>query len=145
MRVSVVVPAIIFVLSAQNLMAQAPSLPSPDPRIMSVIEGCMWVGEDNHGTYRIVLWNEGFEHVSSGVIAEWMVDPEGENEPRRVVHSERLVDPGMFSLQDARIVSGKNPCTVVVKGVSTYRSTEKISCTFALLPDKTTRAIKPCR
>ncbi len=43
-----------------------------DPDVMAVVEGGYWredgIGE---GSYRIIVVSQGFEHVSSRVVAEW--------------------------------------------------------------------------
>jgi hypothetical protein len=144
MRKSYIVSILFLALAVKTLNAQELLLQSPDPKITSIVGGGNWQTDDMQGTYRVVLWAEGYEHVSSGVIAEWIVDPKGENEPARVVNSKILIAPSLYYIQKASLLRTKNGYTVVVSGVSTYRSTERISCKIELLPNLTTRTIKPC-
>ena len=97
------------------------------------------------GTYRIILWTEGFEHVSTGVVAEWFADSSGEDTQPRLIHTEILVSPGMNSFGKSTLIQTKNGYTVVLVGVNTYDSEQKISCKFELRKNMTVRTTKPCR
>ena len=139
-----IVPTIFLALAGSTSVVQEQLLASPDSKIESVITEGAWENAGVHGTYRVVLWTEGFEHVSSGVVAEWISDAHGENERREVVHSEVLIAPGLFVFQKPSFNRTKNGYSVVLTGVNTYLASEKASCTFELLPSREVKVIKPC-
>jgi hypothetical protein len=136
--------AALLLASASNILDAEESPPVSDPKIISIVSGGYWQTDEMSGTYRIVLWTEGFEHVSTGVVAEWVADPGSHNDEQKVVHSEILVSPGVSFYQTPTIKKTKSGYSVILKGVNTYDSKLKISCVFKLSQDMKTNAVASC-
>jgi hypothetical protein len=117
--------------------------PSADAKIVSVQTAGSWENGNDRGSYRIVYWPEGFEHVSTGVAVEWIAEVDDANNSVRVVRSEVLVAPGTLSLASPKLVKKKNAVRLILKGVHTY-SMQKISCEFELRKDASIKTIKDC-
>ena len=141
--ISIVLLAFLYA-SSGTLCAEDLSPPSPNSKIFSVLSGGRWQTDDMQGTYRIILWAEGFEHVSTGVVAEWLADSPGEGTNPKLIHSEILVSPGMNSFGKPTLIQTKNGYTVVLVGVNTYDTEQKISCKFELRKNMTVKATIPC-
>ena len=144
MRIIHIVPMVLLALSTSKLSAAEPLTPSPDPNISSIVSEGYWEDDDMHGVYRVILWSEGFEHISSGVVAEWIADPQDANESPKVVHAEFLVAPGMMTFQKPKIIRTRNGLRMQLSGIHTFDSARKISCKFDLLPNRTVRTVVPC-
>jgi hypothetical protein len=127
--------------------AQAPikaNAPKADPRITSIVTGGYWQTDADHGTYRILLYQTGYEHVSTGVVAQWIAEGNAQSDPQRIVHELELVASGLHSFQDASIAAAKAGVRVLLRGVNTYQTAKPASCTFSLLPNQTATTVKPC-
>lgn len=144
MRNAPVLASLLVALIAMPLHAEESPIPSPDPKITSVISGGHWEDGEEHGSYRVVMWSEGYEHVSSGVLAEWISDPQEAGESPRVVHSRILVAPGLMSLQTLRNAGVEDGFGVILEGTPTYESSLRVSCRFDVLADRTVKAVGPC-
>jgi hypothetical protein len=138
------IPALFLALSSNTLNAEKPSIPASDPKITSIMTGRYWQNDGMEGIYRVVIWSEGFEHVSSGVAAEWIADPNDPNELPKIIHSALLVKPGTMFLEKPTLTRTKNGFSVQLSGTHAYESANKISCAFELLPNKTVKTVKPC-
>lgn len=136
--------ALLFAVCAGSPVAAQPVLPALDPKIVSVSSGGTWRDDGMEGTFRVVLWSEGFEHVSSGVVAQWVVGPLDSNEPAMVVHSEVLVAPGLMMFRRLGIARTKVGLRVTLDGVHTYESARRVSCRFHLLADRKVRPDRRC-
>ena len=64
--------------------------------ITSVQTAGRWVGQGASGTYRVIVVQDGWEHVWSRVYVEWLPDPKGpEAERSKPVAVEELRIPGV--------------------------------------------------
>ncbi|MGF6177728.1 hypothetical protein [Ensifer sp. 4252] len=115
-----------------------------DPDVTAVVEGGYWredgIGE---GSYRIIVVNQGFEHVSSRVVAEWKL---GSNEKERaqIVHSLELVKGGFYSVGAPEIEFSRDGARVELEGTATFSSGTTVVCHFALAPGGKVAVLKAC-
>lgn len=94
--------------------------------------------------HRVVVWNVGFEHVSSGAVAEWIAEGDDATGSARVVHSARLVEPGWFRLGRPTLTKVGDRTRVRFVGTHTY-SGETVSCVFDLSAAKAVSVVRACR
>ena len=81
------VTALMLLLAAANVGAES-GVPAA---VHSVTSGGYWEAEGRQGTYRVVVLNSGYEHVTSRVLVEWLQEPT-RNEVAKVVSS---VEPSL--------------------------------------------------
>lgn len=103
-----------------------------------------WEYAGRRGSYRVLVFSGGFEHVSSRVVAEWVAEPLNAESTAAVVHEVEVVGPGFFSFGApvlTRIDGGER---LTLRGVDTHSPETTIVCVFDLLPDRKVRAVQPC-
>lgn len=115
-----------------------------DAEVFAVVSAGQWQDDTGQGVYRVVVRTQGFEHVSSGVVAEWVADASEAGEVQRLVASQPLVTSGLVSLGIPVLSVMKDRLRVSLAGVNTYESTTPVSCIFDLWPDKTATVVKAC-
>ncbi|WP_026802644.1 hypothetical protein [Arenimonas oryziterrae] len=103
-----------------------------------------WQTPDGQGSYRITTWNEGFEHVSTAVRADWIADATDANAPARTRSSSVLVMPGLYRLRAPKLTERQGELHVELQGVNTYDAKQTVSCQFDLFPDGQVTHVKPC-
>ena len=118
--------------------------PSVDPTVFFTNTGGRWDTVSGHGFYKVTVWNEGFEHVTSGVIAEWVADPQDSNDSSKVINTVQLVELGLYSFQMPIISQLKDGVRIKLKGFNAYQSNQRVSCIFELKPNKVVLTVKPC-
>ncbi|NRQ17503.1 hypothetical protein [Ensifer sesbaniae] len=115
-----------------------------DPDVMAVVEGGYWredgIGE---GSYRIIVVSQGFEHVSSRVVAEWKLAG-SEKGRARIVHSVELVKGGVYSVGAPEIEFSGDGARVEVGGTATFSPGTTVVCHFALAPGGKVDVLKAC-
>ncbi|KSV83462.1 hypothetical protein N183_38175 [Sinorhizobium sp. Sb3] len=115
-----------------------------DPDVMAVVEGGYWredgVGE---GSYRIIVVRQGFEHVSSRVVAEWKLAA-NEKGRARIIHSVELVKGGFYSVGAPEIEFSKGGARVELGGTATFAPGTTVVCHFALAPGGKVTVLKAC-
>jgi hypothetical protein len=124
-------------------LASAP--PKVPTEVSSVVTGGYWDTGKSHGTYRVVSWRQGFEHVSSGVIAEWIADPIDNNSDSKVIATKQLVEPGLFSLGAPEFIPTNNSLVVKLSGVATHSPDQSVSCVFELYPNAVVKTVRQCQ
>ncbi len=139
-RHTAILYAVLFTITPQTIWAT----PSIDPAVVFTNTGGRWDAENSHGLYRVTVWNAGFEHVSSGVLAEWVADPQDSNESSKVIYAAQLVELGLYSFQMPTITQLKEGIRIKLKGINTYQSNQRVSCIFELKPNNAVLTIKPC-
>jgi len=136
---------VILVLAGITAGLSAAATPNVDPAVISATTVGYWQTKDLHGSYRIVVWNEGYEHVSSGVTAEWIAEPGDPNDNSQILFSKSLVEPNAFSFGEPTFVQLKNGrVRVKLTGVNSFEPTSQISCSFDLSPGGNVSVVKPC-
>lgn len=130
--------------AAQAADSAAPAL---DPNVDAVVQAGRWserVGaEGAQGTYRVVVASQGYEHVSTRVLAQWKADG-GEDGQARIVHEAELVAPGLYSLGPPKLAASATGVRVELRGVATYDSRVKVVCRFDLAPGGKTKVVRAC-
>ena len=132
--------AVLFTLTPQTIWASL----SIDPTVVFTNTGGRWDTENGHGLYRVSVWNAGFEHVSSGVVAEWVANPQDSDESSKVIYATQLVELGLYSFQMPIITRLKEGIRIKLKGVNTYQSNQRVSCIFELKSNNAVLTVKPC-
>lgn len=84
----------LFLIVSGNALAA----PKVDSSVESIISAGWWESGGESGFYRIIVWNTGFEHVSSGVTVEWVSGPKRSDDEAKIVHSSELLAPGSLSI-----------------------------------------------
>lgn len=126
------------------IAVSVPASPKVDPLVISATIAGHWQTSDLQGAYRVILWNQGYEHVTTGVTAEWIADPNDASESPRVLFTKSLVEPSFFSFAEPKFVQLKGKVRVILSGTHSYESSQSVSCSFDLLPSGVVLTIKPC-
>lgn len=115
-----------------------------DPNVESVVEGGRWsedrVGE---GSYRVIVLKQGFDHVSSRVVAKWKSDA-NEKDDARIIHSAELVRGGFYSIGVPKFTFSEERVRIELEGTATYAPYTAVVCRFDLLPGGKVTVIKAC-
>src|SRR5262249_50760387 len=90
------------------------------PSIAFVVTGGAWQTKKGHGRYRVVVEDGGWEHVTSRVYVEWLV--EDENERRIVVGAAALISElgDKWSVGQPKVTSSKNGATVELPAANAF-------------------------
>ena len=135
----------ILVLAGITVDLSVAATSNVDPAVISATTVGYWQTNELHGSYRIVVWNEGYEHVSSGVTAEWVAEPRDPNDHSEILFSKSLVEPNAFSFGEPTFVQiEKGGVRVKLTGVNSFEPTLQISCSFDLSPDGNVSVVRPC-
>lgn len=131
---------------AAGLALCAPSVRAGDvdADVVAVVTAGHWQDDTAQGVYRVVVRQQGFEHVSSGVVAEWIDDSADAGAAARHVASVPLVASGLLSLGTPTLTVMDDRVRVTLAGVNTYESTMPVSCAFDLWPNRTVTVVKAC-
>ena len=128
-----------------SLLAVSPvfaeALVAPD--VVAVVEGGHWRQDGAEGSYRIIVVNQGFEHVSSRVVAEWKSTP-NETGHAHIIHSVELVKGGFYSMGRPNVVFSGDEAHVELEGTATYAPGTPVDCRFNLSPGGKVTPIKEC-
>ncbi|TCU29235.1 hypothetical protein EV130_102415 [Rhizobium azibense] len=131
---------VIFLLVAKTAFADT----FADTNVVSVIEGGHWQEDGaGEGSYRIIVVNQGFEHVSSRVVVEWKSVPTETGEAK-IVHSVELVKGGFYSIGTPELTLSPDGARVELRGTSTYGPAVPVVCRFDLSPGGKVTLIKGC-
>ena len=118
--------------------------PKADASIESIVTAGWWESSGESGSYRVIVWSAGYEHVSSGVVVEWLADPAEPGADTRIVHARELVAPGMFRIGEPKLTRFKKRVRIDLSGVNPHEPAQKISCRFEAFPDGEVKTIVPC-
>ena len=90
------------------------------PSIAFVVTGGAWQTKKEHGRYRVVVEEGGWEHVTSRVYVEWLV--EDVNERRIVVRAAALVSElgDKWSIGQPKITPSKRGATVELPAANAF-------------------------
>jgi hypothetical protein len=117
---------IFFLLVLPSIAMAQPSVPAT---IESVNSGGYWATPEHRGRYRVVMVNEGYEHVYSRVFVEWVADPRSSSSRAKVIKSTQV--PQLFSgtpvsLSAVLIPLGENSVEIKLDGVNSITQ-ERVS------------------
>ncbi len=145
----VLAPALLWLASlcavAAPAFAQAPAPgANVDPNVDAVVQAGRWSeAEAGEGGYRVVVIGQGFEHVSTRVLAQSKADG-GEDGQARIVHEAELVAPGSYSLAAPKLAPTASGVRVELRGVATYDSRRRVVCRFDLAPGGKVTVVRAC-
>lgn len=134
-----------LLLLAASASAVAQESPAVDPSVVSVVSGGYWETPGNRGSYRVIVFRGGFEHVSTWVVAEWLREPQSSAEQETVKTSRQLVGPGFFSLDTPRLSISGDRVQVRLEGVYTHEPGRHVTCVFDLLPTGEYIEVRACK
>ena len=79
--------ALVALLAFSSFVAAAAQdrAPNVSPTIVQVVSGGYWEAGPQHGIYRAIVENQGFEHVSSRLWLEWVAEPDDTQAAHQVV------------------------------------------------------------
>jgi ribosomal protein L11 methylase PrmA len=103
------------------------------PDVVSVVSGGYWESGGNSGTYRVVVVNSGFEHVTSRVFVEWVSEPRSARDSARVVSAVEPTLPfgqGTASLTATLKPLSQGKMQVLVSGVISTAPEQAVSATI---------------
>ncbi|SDX61611.1 hypothetical protein [Lysobacter enzymogenes] len=131
----ILAPALLWLASLWAVSAPAlAQAPVVEPNVDAVVQAGRWSeAEAGEGSYRVVVVGQGFEHVSTRVLAQWKADG-GEDGQARIVHEAELVAPGNYSLTAPKLTPTASGVRVELRGVATYDSRRRVVCRFDLAP-----------
>jgi hypothetical protein len=98
--------------------------------VHSVTSGGYWEAKGRAGIYRVVVINQGYEHVTSRVLVQWLQEPSSPNEETKVVSS---VEPELpFGNDIASLSASLEPLApgqvqVVISGVVSVDPSLKVN------------------
>lgn len=112
--------ALALLSSPSRSESVAPEVP---PTIVAVVSGGVWQAGDSHGFFRVIVENQGFEHIHSVLWLEWVVAGSRDSQPRvasRVRVDELSMGNWSLGIEPATptfsanrlLVSGTNPFTL---------------------------------
>ena len=96
------------------------------------------------GRLRVVVTAQGFEHVSSRVVAQWLAPSDAPTAAWAISSSRTLVEPGFLAIGTPRLDAHGDAVRVELEGVHTYQPGLEVACTFDLLPDGDVRVVRAC-
>ena len=132
-----------LICAALVAMCAPASAQSTDPGIVFVASAGHWETAEASGGYRIVVRQQGYEHVSSAVVAEWIAAPADAGTASRVAFSRQLAAPGMISFGQPMLTPRGDRVRVELKGTHAYALND-VSCTFELSPSGEVKIIQAC-
>jgi hypothetical protein len=135
---------VLLVLASAQEAVLAAAATQVDPSVTSVVTAGYWELSGKSGTFRVVMSHDGFEHVNTTVVAEWVEESSSPTSSPRVRTSRDLLRNHLasFEVPDLKIYS--NRVRVTLKGVPTQIPDSKVSCVFDLLGDGTVRVVREC-
>jgi hypothetical protein len=119
------------------------STPQVDPTLASVVTGGYWESGGLHGTYRVLLFRGGFEHVTSTAVAEWISDPPTQTAPQ-IIHTKVLFDSCLCSLDPPKLTPTSKGARATLTGELTAFPGKTLTCKFDLSRDGYATAITKC-
>ncbi len=96
------------------------------------------------GRLRVVVSTQGFEHVSSRVVAQWLAPSDAPAAVWAIASSRTLVEPGFLAIGTPRLDARGDAVRVELEGAHTYQPGLEVACTFDLLPDGEVRVVRAC-
>jgi hypothetical protein len=130
-------------LACSNALSQSGPA-TPDPDIVVVVTGWGWERDGERGTYRIVVRNSGFEHVSSQVTADWITEPRSPNDSPKVRTTRQLLAAGAISVGMPDLEQTENGMRVTIRGTSSVASSHIVTCVYDLKADGTVVVVRKC-
>ena len=102
--------------------------------IESVVSGGYWETPGHHGRYRVLVVNEGFEHVTSKVFVQWVAEASSPV-AGPVVVATKQIQP-LFSGAPVSLIAeikaqGKNRAQISLRGVNSITQ-EPVSASFTV-------------
>ena len=90
---------LVALLTVSSLVTAAAQERAPDvsPAIVQVVSGGYWEAGPQHGIYRAIVENQGFEHVSSRLWLEWVAEPDNAQAAHQVVGRVEVAEIGRGS------------------------------------------------
>src|SRR6186713_464278 len=90
---------LVALLTVSSLVTAAAQDRAPDvsPAIVQVVSGGYWEAGPQHGIYRAIVENQGFEHVSSRLWLEWVAEPDNAQAAHQVVGRVEVAEIGRGS------------------------------------------------
>ena len=114
-----------FPLAAQDTLTL-------DPSVSSVVSGGYWEKEKERGSYRIIVWSRGWEHVTSKVRVEWILEDSDKQENRVFVSSAvDSIPDWVWSLGQPALTYSRRVCEVTIDGTDPH-DLEKASWVITL-------------
>jgi hypothetical protein len=102
-----------------------------------------WKSGELQGVYRVLVFHDGFEHVTSSVVVEWIADPSSEA-GARVIHSRSLFDHCLCSINTPRVTASSTGARLTLTGELTAFPGKKLTCKFELDQDGQSTGISKC-
>jgi len=134
--------AFTLVLAQSALVVSAAS--PVDPSISSISTAGHWEHSGRSGTFRVVLSQDGFEHINTTVVAEWVEVSSTAPQPNIVATTRELLRNYLAAFEAPELKVYPDRVQVTLKGVLTQIPEGKVTCVFELLGDGTVRVVRKC-
>ena len=106
---------------ATPALAAAQDTTRIDPSISSVVTGGYWQHGQRGGRYRIVVRSAGFEHVSSTLRVEWILEGTGKQDDSVLVSSAvDSIPDWLWSLGQPDISCAARVCQFTIQGTEPH-------------------------
>jgi hypothetical protein len=120
------------------------SMAASDPEIAHTVSGGYWEHGGNHGHFRVLIRQVGFEHIGSQVTAEWIAEPESRQGTYRVHLTKQLVGHFLGSMGAPVLTPGRNEIRVKLKGEFTQFPDQTATCEYLLKADGIVLVVREC-
>jgi len=130
----------IAIIGALLVSVSAGDKPAVPTAVRTVISGGYWEQKDQSGIYRVVVVEEGFQHIWFRCFVEWVAHSNNPNEDDKVVASKELKSPFAEGEEvtdfDVRLKSSDSGrADILVSGVRGFKPYKKVKAIFiATLP-----------
>jgi hypothetical protein len=130
-------------LAYGNTLSQSGAA-TPDPDIVVIVTGGSWEHDGKRGTFRIVVRNCGFEHVSSQVTADWITEPRSLGYLPKIETTRQLLAAGAISVGMPELESIEDAMRVTIRGTPSVTSSHIVTCVYDLKADGTVVVAMEC-
>ena len=96
--------AITLALYTSLVLAEEPAPPIVPISVQSVMSGGYWKEGNRSGTYRVVIEQQGWEHLWSRLFVEWITEPRGRNDAQTVL---AVIEPTLPFGQGTTLLEAK--------------------------------------
>ena len=110
-----------FSALATPALAAAQDTTRIDPSVSSVVSGGYWQQGPRAGRYRIIVRSAGFEHVSSTLRVEWILEGTGKQDDSVLVSSAvDSIPDWLWSLGQPDLTCAARVCQFTIQGTEPH-------------------------
>ncbi len=115
-----------------------------NPQVEYVVTNGNWTNKEERGTYRVVSFVGGYEHIHNNIVAEWIQYPKKQSDLYEVVRSETLINIYLLRFNQPKLTQIEDRVRVDLEGVFNTNIDKEVSCGFMLYPTGIIEELKTC-